>query len=120
MSIGRTSGDVYFNPAYGGSRASLPGYDSSGNVVPLEMIYENTSFKNQNDAEPEFINNRQDKDDNEEEEDDIYKSQLLLFLKQNNLLKNSGSGEDTSTKTPTQRSSRQSSISIDSDSGGRL
>lgn len=113
MSIGRTSGDVFFNPAYGHSREYLAGKDETGNVIPLEVVYENnsSSFKKDTYQESEFMSNKKSKDD--EEEDDIYKTQLLLFLKQNNLLKNSS--EDT--QKPSWASSRSSVSTADSDSG---
>jgi hypothetical protein len=112
MSIGRTSGDVFFNPAYGHSREYLAGKDESSNVVPLEVVYENSSssFKKDTYQEPEFMSNKKPQDDDDE---DIYKTQLLLFLKQNNLLKNSS--EDT--QKPSWASSRSSVSTADSDSG---
>ena len=110
MSIGRTSGDVFFNPAYGHSREYLAGNEEAGNVIPLEVVYENSSssFKKDNYQESEFISNKE-----EDEEEDIYKTQLLLFLKQNNLLKNSS--DDT--QKPSWASSRFSLSTADSDSG---
>ncbi len=111
MSIGRTSGDVYFNPAYGHSREYLAGNDEPSNVIPLEVVYENSSssFKKDTYQESEFISNKKPQD--EEEEDDIYKTQLLLFLKQNNLLKNSS--EDS--QKPSWASSRSSVSTEDGD-----
>ncbi|CAB3990071.1 serine-rich adhesin for platelets-like [Paramuricea clavata] len=113
MSIGRTSGDVFFNPAYGHSREYLAGEDESSNVIPLEVVYENSSssFKKDTYQESEFMSNKKSED--EEEEEDIYKTQLLLFLKQNNLLKNSS--DDT--QKPSWASSRSSITTTDSDSG---
>ena len=113
MSIGRTSGDVYFNPAFGHSREQMAGKDESSNVVPLEVVYENSSssFKNDTYQESEFMSNKKPPD--EDEEDDIYKTQLLLFLKQNNLLKNSSAD----TQKPSWASSRSSVSTNDSDSG---
>ena len=113
MSIGRTSGDVFFNPTYGHSREYLAGKDEPGNVIPLEVVYENnsSSFKKDTYQESEFMSNKKSKDD--EEEEDIYKTQLLLFLKQNNLLKNSSEN----TQKPSWASSRSSVSTADSDSG---
>lgn len=113
MSIGRTSGDVFFNQAYGHSREYLAGEDESSNVIPLEVVYENSSssFKKDTYQESEFMSNKKSED--EEEEEDIYKTQLLLFLKQNNLLKNSS--DDT--QKPSWASSRSSIATTDSDSG---
>ena len=54
MSVGRTSGDVFFNPAYGDSREFIAGYDNNSTVIPLEIVYENSSFKNENYTESEF------------------------------------------------------------------
>ena len=114
MSIGRTSGDVFFNPGYGHSREYLSGRDESSNAIPLEVVYENTSssFKKDTYEESEFMSNKKSKD--EEEEEDIYKTQLLLFLKQNNLLKNQSEDE---TQKPSWASSRSSVSTSDSDSG---
>ena len=110
MSIGRTSGDVFFNQAYGHSQEYLA-KDEPGNVIPLEVVYENSSssFKKDTYQESEFMSNKDSKEDDE----DIYKTQLLLFLKQNNLLKNSS--EDT--QKPSWASSRSSISTADSDSG---
>ena len=88
MSIGRNSGEVFFNPAYHHSQENVAKNEPS-NVIPLQVIYENTSssFRNSIYDEAEFISNRNS--DNDDEEGDIYKRQLLLFLRQNNLLKKS-------------------------------
>lgn len=111
MSVGRTSGDVFFNHAYGHSRDNLD--DKSGNLIPLEVVYENSSssFKKDTYEDSEFVSNK--KSEEEEEEEDVYKTQLQLFLKQNNLLRNSN--EDT--PKPSWASSRSSVSTADSDSG---
>lgn len=87
MSLGRSSGEVYVKPANVHSRGYLASEEESRNVVPLKVIYENSSFMKDSYEESEFISNKKTQD--EDEEEDIYKQQLLLFLRQNNLRRNS-------------------------------
>ena len=113
MQVGRRSDDVFFNPAYGDSAEHLPGFNQT-NVIPLEVVYENTSFKHDNYANSEFVQ-KPKKNGDDQEDEDIYKSQLLLFLKQNNLLNNSndevGATTQPATEQPAQGTRRSSASS---------
>ena len=114
MSVSGKSGDVFFNPAYGDSSEFLAGY-GHGNVIPLEVVYENTSFKQDDYKNSEFVE-KPKKTDEAEDENDIYKSQLMLFLKQNNLLNNSTNAAEGSSSGSVQHTneSRRSSESTNS------
>ena len=117
MQVGRRSGDVFFNPAYGDSTEHLPGFNRT-NVIPLEVVYENTSFKHDHYKNSEFVQTPKKNGQGEDQEEDyVNKSQLLLFLKKNNLL-NKANSEDggtaqAATEQPAQ-GTRRSSASTES------